>query len=298
MVNSALARLQGRSSAAKNPLKRLMHGDITQRFARFSSVRKTYSVMQSIRQYCSGELYPPELNIAECSVFDWSSLTKHMENMHRAGVSLGLQLPSQMVEEIQDYALHTPCREPNYHRDFYISEVHNGYLPDGHSVIRALVTDTPSKTCPAIAQLLSDPFLLTIVRNYLHYYPTEISWHLTWSIASPLPDEVIRQQYPPASFHYDIAGYNFMTAYFYITDVEADSGPHVMIRDSRRDKPLKMLISGGRQSDEAVLGYYGKDKEMVITGSRGFGFVQDPSCFHKVKPPKTSHRLLLQVRYS
>lgn len=292
MVNSAIGRLKGRYSGAKIPLKRLLQGDITQRFARFVIVRKAYSLAKSIQQYCSPDLYPSHLKIAKTSLFDWSTLTQHTENMHRAGVSFGLQLPETMVTEILSYARHTPCREPGYDQDFYVSQIHDGHLPDGHSVIRALVTGPLGTTCPAIAQLLEDPLLLTIVRNCLHYYPTEVSWHLTWSIASPLPDDVIRQQYPPASFHYDIAGYNFMTVYFYITDVDVDSGPHVMIRDSRTDKPFKMLISGGRQSDKAVLDYYGQEKEMVITGSRGFGFVQDPSCFHKVKPPKTSHRLL------
>lgn len=298
MNHSTTTRLQGRLSAAQNPLKRLLRGDITQRFARFATVRKAYSLLQSSRQYCSTNLYPPNLDITETSIFDWSSLKTHSEAMHGFGVSFGLQLPTNLVQDIHDYALHTPCLEPNYERDFCVQDIHDGHLPDGHPVIRALVIPDRGSTCEAIAQIVQDPLLLTLVRNYLHYYPTQISWHLTWSIASPLPEEIVRQQYPPASFHYDIAGYNFMTAYFYITDVDVESGPHVMIRDSHKTKPLKMLISGGRQTDEAIFKAYGKDKEMVITGSRGFGFVQDPSCFHKVKPPKKNHRLLLQIRFS
>jgi hypothetical protein len=298
MVTSSNDRLKGRHSEAKSPLMRLPKGEFTQRFARFATVRKTYSLAKFIQRYYFSETYPPFPNVAETSVFDWSTLTQHIHNMHQSGVSLGLRLPERMAAEILDYALNTPCREPGYDREFYVSEIHDGQLPDGHSVMRALVTGVPGEACPAITQLLADPFILKIVHDYLHYAPTTISWHLTWSIASPLSYDVIREKYPPTNFHYDIAGYNFMTAYFYITDVDATSGPHVMIQGSRTDKPFKMLISGGRQSDEAVMNYYGKEKEMVITGSRGFGFVQDPACFHKVIPPKTSHRLLLQLRYS
>ena len=298
MINSSDNWLKGYFGRFKNPLKRPPMGGITQRFARFAVVRKTYSLLKFAQQYYFSRFYSPALNAAETSVFSWHALSQHTQNMHQAGVSLGLRLPENMVTEILDYALKTPCREPGYPRNFYISEVHNGHLADGHPVMRALVTDSPGQTCPAIQQLLEDPFLLTIVHDYLHYHPTKISWHLTWSIASPLPYDVIRKTYPPVSFHYDIAGYNFMTAYFYITDVDENSGPHVMIQGSRTGKPFKMLISGGCQSDEAVMRYYGKEKEMVITGSRGFGFVQDPSCFHKVIPPQTSHRLLLQIRYS
>lgn len=298
MANATDDRLKGRYSVAKSPPMRLLKGDITQRFARFAAVRKTYSLFQFIQQYYFSESHTFALNTAETSIFDWSTLTQHNHNMHQVGISLGLRLPENMVAEILDYALKMPCREPGYDQHFYISEIHDGHLPDGHSVMRALVTDSSGEACPAINQLLRDPFLLKIVHDYLHYDPTTISWHLTWSIASPLPQDVIQKEYPPASFHYDIAGYNFMTSYFYITDVDEDSGPHVMIQDSRTGKPLKMLISGGRQSDEVVMNHYGKDKEMVITGSRGFGFVQDPSCFHKVVPPKTAHRLLLQFRYS
>jgi hypothetical protein len=298
MVNSNNDRLKGRQSVAKSPLMRLPKGEITQRFARFATVRKTYSLAKFIQRYYFSETYPPFPNASETSVFDWSTLTHHIQNMHQSGLSLGLRLPEEMVEEILDYALETPCGEPGYDRDFYVSEIYDGHLPDGHSVMRALVKGVSGETCPAITQLLADPFLLKIAHDYLHYFPTAITWHLTWSIASPLPHDFICEKYPPTSFHYDIAGYNFMTAYFYITDVDVTSGPHVMIQNSRTDKPFKMLISGGRQSDEAVMNYYGQEKELVITGSRGFGFVQDPSCFHKVIPPKTSHRLLLQFRYS
>jgi hypothetical protein len=162
-------------------------------------------------------------------------------------------------------------------------------------VLRGLVSQV--ERCSAIAQIEQDPLLLQIVQSYLGYYPTRITRHLTWSVVSDLPERG-QSIYPPTTFHYDIAGFNFMTTYFYITDVDVESGPHVMIKRSHVNKPLWMTLSSGRHSDAAVYGHYGKDKELVIEGKPGFGFMQDPSCMHKVLPPIKANRLLLQLRYS
>ena len=59
-----------------------------------------------------------------------------------------------------------------------------------------------------------------------------------------------------------------------------------------------MTLAAGRQSDKAVLNYYGQDNQLIIEGESGFGFVQDPSCIHRVISPVKADRLLLQIRYS
>ena len=90
-----------------------------------------------------------------------------------------------------------------------------------------------------------------------------------------------------------------VTACFYITPVlDEFSGPHLTIKGSHKRKPLWMLLKSGRLSDEKVYAYYGKDNEIEIKGKAGFGFFEDPSCFHKVKVPTSQNRLLLQIRYS
>ncbi|MCM2410035.1 hypothetical protein ACOWPH_09410 [Anabaena sp. PCC 7938] len=219
-----------------------------------------------------------------------------MADMEKQSVFLGLQLPRYMVEEIYKFATNTLCTEPKHDDEFLECDIKNGCLKNGRYVMRGLVSNVMN--CDAIKQIVHDPVLLNIVRQYLKYWPTLITQHLTWSFASELPVAEIKKIYPPTNFHYDVAGYNFMTIYFYITDVDADSGPHIMIKNSQKQKPLRMLLAPNRQSDEEVYGYYGKESELVITGKSGFGFVQDPSCIHKVKPPKISNRLLLQIRYS
>jgi len=37
---------------------------------------------------------------------------------------------------------------------------------------------------------------------------------------------------------------------------------------------------------------------LVIEGGPGFGFAEDPACFHRALPPRTADRLCLQLRYA
>ena len=77
-----------------------------------------------------------------------------------------------------------------------------------------------------------------------------------------------------------------------------ESGAHVVVAGSHKSKSLRMKWASTRQPDRRVLGRYGVDKIVVLEGKAGFGFFEDPACFHKVLPPLKSNRLLLQLRYS
>lgn len=266
--------------------------------SRFLFARKTYSFTQSFLQKIFN---PPPPKMLDKSIFEGFDITQCIEKINQDAVALGLQLPASMTEEILQYASQSFCLEPGYPRKFIISDSKHGCLPDGHQLTRALVLlphgGDGVSNCPAIEKLVEDPVLLKIARAYLHYWPTRITRHLTWALVSSLPESEIKNKFPPTAFHFDIAGYNFMTAYFYITDVDADSGAHVMIKKSHRKKALSFL-SSGRHPDKVVLNHYGQENQLVISGKRGFGFVQDPSCFHKVISPIKANRLLLQIRYS
>lgn len=297
LYQQPMARLAGRLSSSPNALKRLLQGNATQRLSRFLEVRRSYSFFQNIRQRFNSSFHRACLNPASQSLFVDQDVDTRVQEIRQTGVTFGVNLPDAMVAEILDYATEAPCSEPGYDALFKVSDLCGNCLPDHHQVIRALVNDV--ENCQPIEAIARDPFLLQVVRNYLHYWPTRVTKHLVWSIASDLPETEVQQHYPPTNFHYDIAGYNFMTAYFYITPVlDEKSGPHVMIRGSHRRKPLSLLLSSGRHADETIYQYYSPKQEISIQGQAGFGFIQDPSCFHKVKAPTRCNRLLLQIRYS
>ncbi|YAF95016.1 MAG: hypothetical protein AB3A66_20900 [Nodularia sp. CChRGM 3473] len=280
----------------KNDFHKRVGTNYWQRLSRFYVFRKTYSILQTQIQKLNPTAYTKRLEILDKSMFTGVQVIQAVKELEDCAVCFGLRLPDHMVKEIYDFAIQSPCTEPGYNEEFLVEDVNNGRLQSGHYVMRGLVSNV--RDCQAIEKIVHDPLLLEIVHKYLKYWPTLITQHLTWSFASNLPEAKIKKIYPPTNFHYDIAGYNFMTVYFYITDVDVDSGPHIMIINSHKRKPLWMLLASNCQSDHTVLNHYGTKNQIVIIGKSGFGFIQDPSCIHKVKPPVTSNRLLLQIRYS
>ncbi|NEQ44245.1 MAG: hypothetical protein F6K00_12100 [Leptolyngbya sp. SIOISBB] len=265
-----------------------------QRLGRFRRFRQLYSYWRRRSQPTAAEplAYTQPTTLQTIATADMLAATQ------QEGVAFGLQIPLDVVDTIYAYACQQECFEPNYEPMFKVSSLDRaGYLLDGHQPVRALVAE-PTK-CPEIDQLSQDPILLGLARGYLGYVPDRISCHLTWSLQTRQPLTAIQKQYPPTNYHYDIAGYNFVTAYFYMTPVlSLEAGPHIMLRRSHNSKPWWMLLRSCRQDAAVLYQHYGQDSELTILGQAGFGFFQDPSCFHRVYPPSQNHRLLLQFRYA
>ncbi|NEP46483.1 MAG: hypothetical protein F6K35_47730, partial [Okeania sp. SIO2H7] len=243
-----LVRLKNRSNSSKNIIKRVLTGDVTQRCSRFYWFRQGYSLVQKTTQKFDKNIQDEILKFSsKSSLFDGFSVENGVKEIRRTGVAFGLQLAPEMTQTIYEYAVNNFCFEPGYIDHFKINQIEKGWLKNERRVFRGLLWDLGN--CQAIEKITKDPVLLKIVSSYLGYYPTLITQHLTWSIASNLPAEEVQKNYPATNFHYDIAGYNFMTCYFYITDVDVSSGPHVMIANSHLKKPLSMLLTSGRHSD-------------------------------------------------
>lgn len=283
---------QSPSATLQTTYKRLFTGG--QRLGRFRRVRQTYSYWRRRSQpaIISPTEHTPPAAVQTITTTDMVAATQ------QEGVAFGLQIPADVVDAICAYAWQQECFEPNYAPTFKVSSLdRDGYLLDGHQPVRALVTE-PTK-CPVIDQLNQAPLLLGLAQAYLGYVPDRISCHLTWSLQTHQPLTVIQKQYPPANYHYDIAGYNFATVYFYITPVlSLAAGPHIMLRRSHNRKPWWMLLRSCKQETATLYQHYGQELELTILGQAGFGFFQDPSCFHRVHPPCQNHRLLLQFRYA
>lgn len=292
------------STALSTLTERLWTGDqaraMERLIARFSLGRRAYSFIKSQRESRNPTACKQHLTIRDQSVFSNPTAETYIKQIRREGVAFGINLPDPMVEEIYQYACTTPCSatgEARAEGEFLITEVKNGCLRDKYPVALAEFSDSTLMSCEAIEKLVQDPLLLQVARGYLGYWPTRILRYMSWTMISNLPDQQQKRLNQPVIYHYDIPSYNSVRIYFYITDVDTSSGPHVMIKTSHDKKPLKMLFSPCQQTDEAVHNYYGKEQEIVIEGERGLGFFQDPFCFHKATTPVTKDRLLLQIRY-
>ena len=256
--------------------------------------------MQRQIQRLNPTYFERRLALHDYSIFDEAVADALFEDLRRTGLGLGLRLPRALVEEMQDFAAKTPCTRASLNdepdKSFLIGNVENGRLPDGRPVLVANVGDPLH--CDTVLTIMKDPMLIDIVRRYTGYWPTSIACRLYWTLsAAEDVQRELRAIYQSFFYHYDVAGYSFNYAYFYLSDVDRESGAHAVIAYSHTKLPFSMLLSSRYRSDEEVLGYFGEGSETFVDGTAGYGFVEDASCFHKALRPRQADRLMLQIRY-
>lgn len=143
--------------------------------------------------------------------------------------------------------------------------------------------------CPHILALANSPSLLCLVGHYIGCKPTLSALGMRWSFPGSEAGSILQK------FHRDSEDWRFVKIFVYLTDVDADSGPHVYVRGSH-------LSSGSLRarsySDEAVEREHGVENIINVTGPAGFGFAADTAGIHKGAVPLRRTRCLLQFQYS
>lgn len=227
----------------------------------------------------------PELHVPEV-----------VEALKKDGIYLGLNLPKAIVQEIIKFVNSTNCYgdgKDNY--GFLYSEKSSAEQLYGKIFIRSEYNNI-AWLCPAIQQLVNDHKLLEIATKYLGKNAIFTGCRLHWIFVVKEVEYDLDKA--AMNFHYDLNDYRSLTFFFYLTDVDLFSGPHVCIRGSHNHKKLSYLLSlFRRQSEAELLNYYGEENKLTICGKSGFGFVEDVFCFHKATPPMSQDRLLLQIRF-
>lgn len=72
----------------------------------------------------------------------------------------------------------------------------------------------------------------------------------------------------------------------------------MVLPGTHRHKPMTVVLGSTFQSAERLRNLYPEARPLVVEGGPGFGFVEDPACFHRALPPPTTDRLCPQLRYS
>jgi hypothetical protein len=268
-------------------------GDIHYALGRFRTVRLAYGGVRRLtdRRILMQQSGGPTL-------FPGANIERIVKTISAEAVFLGLNLPAEIVADIDAYARSEPLHA-NYDPHgptFLYAEVHRGTTLDGRSVSIGGVRE-PTR-CSAVQAIVNDPVLRSIVRTYLGHEPREVMTILNWSFASDFSDEKRRRlKHHVIDYHYDVGGYNFVYANFYITDTDRYSGAHVMMKRSHNRKPLRMLFGSASASETSVRKQFGIENEITIEGPAGTGFVQDTSCYHHATPPTQGDRLMLAIRF-
>lgn len=195
-----------------------------------------------------------------------NAIAQLVAQLEADGFAQGWQLSHAPLEEISAYAAAHPTR---HH--------HNPHL-----------------TCPAINHLVHDPQLLTVAKSYLGAEPRLYSTQMYWTLppANEQQRQMLRQR--KACFHYDLGDFKALNVFFYLTDVNADCGPHVVIPGTQRGKSWRQLLSRYLNDEEAQT-LYG-DRITTVLGPRGSSFFENLACYHK-HSFGTRERLMLSLTY-
>lgn len=286
-----------------------------QKLARFRWYRQLISQYKKQKQLHRKSIgfYPPITQ--DICVYNHSlDITSITSILQQKGVYCGLNLDPQLVQDILHFAQSNPCVDPKQKSgiSFYAHEYNQ--VKTNTKIYRGLVTNT--QTCVAIRTITYHDSSLALATSFLGYSPSKITTHLTWSFPVSPTDTEVYQQYAPTNWHYDVVGEESLTLNFYITDVmDGESGPHEYIETSHGIyTPWQLRFSGNIIKPQTISKYFcvraATPMEyraatpmkyripISVFGAAGFGFAEDPSCIHRVKPPTSQSRLILQIRYS
>ena len=201
----------------------------------------------------------PAIPRSATTVFPGVSAEPFVSKLNANGLAPGMVLPPSSVQAIFDYS--------QTHAESFTGHV----------------------DCEAIRQIAFDPFILDVAKGYLGGEPVFFGSIMSWT--SP---NLTAQTTRPERFHYDVADFKSVCAFFYLTDtVDAKSGPHVLIEGTHR-RGLTQLST--MLDDDTAAKQYG-ERVKVITGERGFGFFEDQFAYHK-RLPCRERRLILLFNYT
>ena len=201
------------------------------------------------------------------------------------------KLSKEVCDKLYNFALKTSARiPPSYNEKI----TYNPEKPLAE-IYRFDLNDLANN--PDIQQLMMDPVLLNIARNYLGCEPIFDFPAMWWSTAFQKQASSEAAQL----YHFDMDRVKWLKMFFYINDVTMENGPHCYIQGSHLPdaKPAEMLKRGyERIPDEELHPYYKPEDVKIVCGDAGAIFAGDTKCWHKGIPLKKGHRLVLEFEYT
>ncbi len=232
----------------------------------------------------------------EDSVFENLETDKVVETLKKDGLYLGILIPQYLLQEILDFSK-TATYLGNGESQFYFSldDKEKKEIKYGKN-FRIGYNFEAGSLCPAVKRLETDPKLWEIASKYFESKPILVGSQIWWTFVNGADAEGRAQGF--YRFHYDLEDYACLKFMFYLTDVDLYSGPHLCVRGSHKKKKLSHQFSFIRETDDQdIMEYYGEEKVVTICEEAGFGFAEDPFCFHKGVLPVNRNRLLLEIKF-
>jgi hypothetical protein len=239
---------------------------------------------------------PVQGAISRSTDLELTSIDEVAGTLRADGAYSGLRLSASTLKEVLAYCQNSTCYgdgEREY--PFHIVEKSEAEERYGRRFLVGRYLDC-RHNCPAMKRLENDPTLRAIARKYFGSEPVLVGSRIWWSYASQATLE--QQSKSGQTYHYDIDGYRSVSYFFYLTDVDQESGAHTYVRGSHLKKRLRHLFSLHKsRSDAEIENVYSQQDIRVVCGEAGLGLAEDTFCFHKGMNPRLRDRLMLQIRF-
>ena len=158
----------------------------------------------------------------------------------------------------------------------------------------------PHEKFDAVRRVVFDPAFVGIARDYFKAEPIVCASKMWWSIPSPkIRHESVVAAFDEehaATFHFDVADCKSLIVFIYLTDVDEDCGPHMVIEGTHKGKTLADLVRV-YIGDSAAVRRFGAERIKTVLGKKGTFFFEEQTAYHKGVPPKKP-RLILGVNYT
>ena len=143
-----------------------------------------------------------------------------------------------------------------------------------------------------LRNILFSDVMMEFARAYLDC--NNFSVNATFFVSNPLQITEQEKYRNAQYFHWDNDFRKFFKLYIYLTDVDSDSGPHIYIPETHKNKLPEYKLCR-LYSDKKIYDDYPNAK--VFTGKAGSLFMVDSYGLHKGETPKSNSRLMLNVHY-
>ncbi|NJK55677.1 MAG: hypothetical protein HC939_06615 [Pleurocapsa sp. SU_5_0] len=233
------------------------------------------------------------------SIFKDTDSEKAVKLIKQDGYYLGLQLSQPILKEVLEYA-YTANISIDGKRGFEFKYSNKNQAAKQYNcqIITANYLAINSE-CLAMQKLSNDPKLREIATKYLGKEPVLVRSQMGWTFIGSKQAYAQKGEtgIPTLRFHYDLDDYRALKFFFYLTDVDSLSGSHRCVAGSHKKRKLLHYLVRS-QSDQKIADYYGLESVVNICGRAGFGFAEDPFCFHRGSPPTTAPRLMIQLEFA
>jgi len=221
-----------------------------------------------------------------------------LDRLRRDGICTGLSLAPATVVAIRRWAEARPCfGGPDWNTLIPPGDPEAARRRHGGPLLAGNHPDC-DRDCPEIAALIRDPWLHRIAGAYLGARPLILDVRLWWSFPAVGADARALRRVAQDSFHFDLGDWRQLKAFFYITDVTAESGAHRYALGTHRGRPITDQLSPfSARSEGAVAALRGREAIVTLTGPAGTGFVEDPFGYHTGSSVRCGRRLILEVSF-